>query len=130
MDLKVEKSYKDEFGEMLQKLCGEEFGDIFSMQGNIFGETHYNMQISQILENLTKHKNKFQRAKGACICFSTEFSDFKYEIIIEILSLVEPLETYFIKKNPALHSEKNLYSYSFIITGIQDTMFQSKHMSN
>jgi len=106
----------DEYSQLLQV---EEFTDILGIEGAIFGETKLNLELDEFIKSLQRHKEKFKQAKGACICLSKDLSEFEDEKMIQIYSLVEELETYFIKKNPTLKTKEKLYAYSILLTGLK-----------
>jgi hypothetical protein len=105
----------DEYSQLLQV---EEFTDVLGIEGAIFGETKLNLELEELVKSLQSHQEKFKQAKGACICLSKDLSEFESDAMMQIYSLVDGIETYFIKKNPALKTEENLYSYSVILSGL------------
>ncbi len=97
----------------------EEFLEILYLEGDVFGETKYDLTDNALFENLNRHSDIFQKAKGVCICLSKDLMSFK-DVWRGIYSLLqyENIEIYFIKTNPNLCSEKNLNSYQLLLTGL------------
>ncbi|BAF73252.1 hypothetical protein [Sulfurovum sp. NBC37-1] len=107
-----------DFDEYLRVIQIEDFVSILGIDGEIFGETKQNISLHTLLKNLQRHKDKFDQAKGACLCLSQDLTDFEDGPMWQIYGLVKNLDTYFIKENPAFKIQKNLYSYSLLLAGL------------
>ena len=110
-----------DFDDLAQALYVEEFADVFGMEGAIFGETKLNIELKELIQSLQSHKDKLQRAKGACLCLSEDFSsDLGVDTVRQIESLIniDNIYTFFIKKNPFFKTKEGLYSYTLILSGL------------
>jgi len=106
------------FDEYIQSLQIEDFTDILKFEGKIFGDTKLNITLDELMKNLKQYKDKFNKAQGCCLCLSQDISQFENDTIKQIYGLIENIDIYFIKPNPDLATNKSLYSYSLLLTGL------------
>ena len=106
------------FDKYVITLKTEDFTELLSIEGEIFGETKYNLSQNELVENLQKHQDRFINAQGCCLCLNQDLGLFDSDVMIKISELMENVDTYFIKENPELNTDEGLYSYSIIFAGL------------
>lgn len=106
------------FDEYATILHTEDFTELLSISGEIFGETKYNISQNELVQSLQKHQDKFTRAKGCCLCLNQDLGLFESDIMLKISELMDNIDTYFIKENPELKTDKKLCSYSLLFVGL------------